>query len=164
MAKSVNNKNNTSKWVKPVMVVAGVVIFIVLLVVLVMVFRPKDTPTPTITPTVTPTEADTVTGKWHGTYSVASPAGCSGDSGTWDATLVKTGGTISGSYSSDVGLGGTISGTTSGSDVTWNIAGGGGVTFTGSINNNVMSGNFTGVICSNRYNTHTKGTFTGSKS
>ena len=153
-----NPKNNI------VLIVVGVGV-VVLLAVLAFVFLLKK-PAPESPPVIIPEPepvlvVDNVTGSWHGTWVVNSPTSCAGETGTWDATLLKKDTTISGSYSSDVGLGGNVSGTVSGSDISWNIVGSGGVTFSGGIENAILSGNFTGEVCTG--NTRTTGTFSGTK-
>lgn len=154
---------------KTVFVVAAVVLGLccVLAFILMLVFKdsilhlisPTPTPVPVTTETVTPA-VDNVSGDWSGSYIVTRPSACAGTTGTWSASLIKQGSTITGYYSSDVGLGGGVTGTTSGSDVSWSVGGSGGVTFTGSISNSNISGTFTGPICTG--NTHTSGTFDGS--
>ena len=154
---------------KTVLIIVGVALVLCCIITAVLVFVFKDSIlnfiSPTITPTptvsVTTTSTTDVTGQWSGSYIVNSPQGCAGTTGGWNATLLQLNGVLSGTYTSDVGLGGAVSGSISGSDFNWNVGGSGGVTFTGSMQGNIVSGNFTGPICSG--NTHTSGTFTGDK-
>jgi len=153
---------------KVVLIIVAVILVLCCLssVVMIFVFKdpimslisPSPTPSPELLTTVAPTS--TVTGVWTGSYTVTNPRGCLG-TGSWSATLLELNGTLSGAYTSDVGVAGSVSGTVSGSNVTWNVGGGGGATFNGSINGTGVSGTFTGPICSG--NTHTTGTFTGNK-
>ena len=146
-------------------VLIGVVLFVCCVVSGVLIYfltRPSPpTPTPVVTVTEIPTPASDATGNWEGTYVVTSPSACAGTTGNWTATLVEQSGLLTGTYASDVGLNGNVSGTASGSDVSWNVGGGGGVTFTGSIIMDYISGSFTGPVCTG--NTHTTGTFLGNK-
>jgi hypothetical protein len=169
------NTGNTNTKGKPSnkkliwIIVAVVVVFLcigVCALVLVLSSLIPNIVIPTPTPSVTVTDIPVVSninGEWLGSYTITGPAGCAGYTGSWDATLFEQNGILSGSYSSDAGLGGEVSGTVSGSDVNWSVGGSGGVSFTGTLNNGEVSGNFTGPICSSRYNSHTTGTFTGGK-
>ena len=137
--------------------------------VFVLTRTPAPTPTPTLTvaPTETPvvTQAPTVTGNWQGTYTINAPKGCAGYVGTWTATLLEENGVISGSYSSDIGIGDQVSGTSDGANLSWSVGGEGLVTFTGSINitGTTVSGNFTGLECDEGSGVRSTGTFTGNK-
>jgi len=155
---------------KVVLIIVAVILFLCCVSTIVLVFVFKDpimnlisptstpTPSPELLTTVAPTS--TITGIWTGSYTVTNPRGCLG-TGSWSATLLELNGTLSGAYTSDVGVAGSVTGTISGSNVTWNVGGGGGATFNGNINGTGVSGNFTGPICSG--NTHTTGTFNGTK-
>ena len=107
----------------------------------------------------------TATGEWHGRYDVTAPAACAGESGGWEATLTETAGNISGTYSSDAGLSGTVSGAASGGNASWSVGDGSGqVSFNGRIDGNTISGDFTGVSCSGRSNSdRATGTFFGGR-
>jgi hypothetical protein len=156
---------------KTILIIAGIVLVIccVATVVLLVAFKgpltnlisPSPVPTVTITALPIVTKTSDISGQWSGSYVVTAPKACAGTRGTWNATLLEQNGALSGTYSSDVGLGGNVNGTISGSDVNWNVGGGGGVTFTGNIQVNTIGGNFTGPICTG--STHTSGTFTGDK-
>jgi hypothetical protein len=84
-----------------------------------------------------------VAGMWHGTWASAL-----GLSGTWQATLVQNGSTLSGS----VGIGGIacnsggpLSGGLNGNAISFGAIESGGptISFTGTVNGNTMSGSFT---------------------
>ena len=124
------------------------------------VIYPTVTPTPTVTTSFTLTPTPDISGNWSGSYIVNDPSACVG-TGTWDATLIQQNGVITGTYTSDIGLGGNVNGTITGADFNWSVSGGGGVSFTGSLANDLANGNFTGPVCTGSI--HTTGTFTGNK-
>jgi len=139
--------------------------------VLVFVFKdtlfrfisPTITPTPTTSVIVTPTitvAATNVTGTWSGSYTVSYPKACSA-SGAWTANLLEQNGTLTGSFSSDVGFGGNVTGSVSGSEINWEVGGTGGVTFEGNIVETSVGGRFTGPPCGG--SAYTSGAFTGNK-
>ena len=155
---------------KTVLILVGVVLIICCIVGLVLTIVFKDTILgyifPTATPVVTtltpsPTVAtNNVTGTWAGIYNVNYPNSCSGE-GNWTANLLEQNGVLSGSYTSDIGLGGAVSGSISGSEINWNVGGSGGVTFSGNILNTSVSGSFTGPACGG--SSYTSGIFSGNK-
>lgn len=103
-------------------------------------------------------------GSWHGTFDTQSPELCAGEDGGWEANLVETNGKISGAYKSDLGGGGSVSGSSTGNQTTWNIGGSGGVGYKGTISGNTVSGNFTGGVCDEeKAPQQTKGTFFGGR-
>lgn len=164
---SKSQRSSNSHTVLIIVIVVVVLSFLCLLgcAAVVLVVHPWNvTPTPTIyvTPTLTETPATDMTGGWRGTYTITSPAFCAGYEGDWDAALVDTNGIITGSYTSDAGLTGNVDGRINGSSVNWDVSGGGGVSFTGSINGDNISGNFTGPSCTGNSG-HTSGTFTGGR-
>lgn len=90
----------------------------------------------------------TAAGEWHGDFTVTAPPECKGEGGGWKATLSETAGKISGQFSTDVGISGSVNGTRVGESAKWDVGGGtGGVSFSGGISGNTMSGTFTGLLC-----------------
>jgi len=90
----------------------------------------------------------TIAGLWHGRYDVTAPSECAGESGGWQATLSEKNGVISGNFTTDTGLSGSVDGTFGGGKADWNVGGGGsGVGFKGGVSGNTMSGTFTGLTC-----------------
>jgi hypothetical protein len=156
---------------KAVFVILAVVLVIccIMAFVLVLVFKdsilnfisPTTTPTPIVSVIVTPTTAPSdVNGTWSGSYTVNYPKACAGD-GNWSANLLEENSTLSGSYSSDIGLGGNVTGSVSGSEINWSVGGSGGVTFDGNIVSTSVGGTFTGPACGG--STYTSGSFSGNK-
>lgn len=111
-----------------------------------------------------PIKKSTVSGSWHGNFDTKSPEECAGEDGGWEANLVETNGKISGTYKSDLGGGGSVSGSSTGNQTTWNIGGSGGVSYKGTISGNTVSGSFTGPICDKEEAPQpTKGSFFGGR-
>ncbi len=107
----------------------------------------------------------TATGEWHGRYTVTSPSECAGESGGWEAALFENNGRISGQYTTDDGVGGSINGSRIGENASWSVGGASGVSFSGNISGNTISGSFSkGLPCYlNDDNEPTKGTFFGGR-
>ena len=99
----------------------------------------------TVSSTTTTTAASGlgISGNWSGNWSVSSPAACAIYSGTWSAVFVESAnGTLSGTWESSDGSGGSVSGARSGSSASWSVGGSGGASFSGSISGNGISGGF----------------------
>lgn len=123
---------------------------------------PGDTETPEEEPATEP-ETSAIAGSWTGSYTVTYPASCYGFSGSWSATLAESGGVISGNYTSDMGVNGSVSGAWDGTTATWTVGGGGGASFSGSITGNRISGSWSGPDYFGVCGDHIKGTFEGNK-
>jgi len=107
---------------------------------------PPPVPVPAPTPVSAPV---TATGEWRGQYTVTAPPECKGEVGGWQAFLSENSGVISGQFSADAGVSGTVGGSRSGDMANWSVKSGGasGIGFSGAISGNTMSGNFTGLTC-----------------
>ena len=170
-----NNKPASAPSNSRTILIVGIILIVMCLVcgavvaIFILTRTPAPTPTPTVsvvqTETPVPTAGPNVTGNWQGTYTINAPKGCAGYVGTWTATLLEENGVISGSYSSDIGIGDQVSGTSDGANLSWSVGGEGLVTFTGSINitGTTVSGNFTGLECDEGSGVRSTGTFTGNK-
>lgn len=122
---------------------------------------------PAPTPTATP--IPDLTGKWSGTWEVTSPPGCSGDTGTWEATMIMAAsGQLSGQYhavGSGVAIDGDIMGYYNGAPAAWvvcdqNI---GAVSYSGQVDatgKNISGTFWDGPDC---YGAPAGGTFLGAK-
>ena len=53
-------------------------------------------------------------GEWHGRYEVTAPPECAGESAGWQATLNDKNGIITGQFSTDIGVAGSVSGNSEG--------------------------------------------------
>ncbi|MBI4991987.1 MAG: hypothetical protein HZB99_02105 [Candidatus Harrisonbacteria bacterium] len=125
--------------------------------------------TPIVQPAPAPAPAPkpvTATGEWHGQYTVTAPPECKGETGGWQAFLSENGGVISGEFSADAGVSGSVGGSRSGDTANWSVRSGGasGIGFSGAITSNTMSGNFTGLTCyKNEEKRRSTGTYFGGR-
>lgn len=111
-----------------------------------------------------PISKGSISGKWLGRYDTTTPSFCADEDGAWEANLTEQNGKVSGSFKSDMGAGGSVSGSSSGNKTTWDIGGSSGVSFKGVISGSTVSGGFTGPICDKEEAPQpTKGSFFGGR-
>lgn len=109
-----------------------------------------------------PVSVNTIDGDWAGQYLVQAPSRCAGFSGSWSATLATTGSVLRGSFTSDMDISGSVSGTWDGSNAIWSVGGEGGVAYNGVVSGNSVTGSFSnGPDCFG--NGAVSGTFTGNR-
>jgi len=124
---------------------------------------PGDSGTPSDQPGSQPAES-AIAGSWTGSYTITYPVGCAGFNGSWSATLAESGGSISGNYTSDMGVSGTVAGIWDGTNATWTVGGGGGASFSGAITGSKISGSWSSPDIFGACGDHIVGTFEGNKS
>lgn len=93
----------------------------------------------TAIPTPTPAPIPNVSGPWKGIYTVTAPPPCATPpmTGSWTACVQMTAdGKLSGSFytTGTEPVSGDVQGTYDGTTATWTVVGGGGVTYTGTVN------------------------------
>ncbi len=98
------------------------------------------------------------TSHWSGGWTITAPNLCAGATGTWSATIINNNGVLSGTWQTDFGDSGTISGSLS--SVTFGSTSG--ARFSGVITGDTISGTFVGDECTGN-NDPTRGNFSGKK-